>query len=61
MEALTQLFTEICIQHFLSIVIIYSVFLNILLNTGPPLSNLLQQHIWNLFAIQMERASFKAG
>ena len=48
MEVLIHSFTEICLQHFLSIVIFYSVILNISLNTGPPLSNLLQQqHIWN--------------
>ena len=61
MEVLTHLFTEISIQHFLSIVIIYSAIVNILLNAGPPLSNLLQQHVWNLLAIQREKPSFKAG
>lgn len=47
MEVLIHSFTEMCLQHFLSIVIFYSVILNISFNTGPPLSNLLQQHIWN--------------
>lgn len=47
MEVLIHSFTEICLQHFLSTVIFYPVILNKSLNTGPPLSNLLQQHIWN--------------
>lgn len=55
MEVLTTYSLKYVYSIFLSIVIIYSVFLNILLNTGPPISNLLQQHIWNLLLFRWKR------
>lgn len=60
MEVLTT-YSLKCVYSIFSAHVIILSFSTYCLTLDHHFPNLLQQHIWNLFAIQMEKASFKAG